>query len=190
MLNIEIWKEIPDLPYDISSHGQVRRHATAAYKHKDKTFVLPYISNKGYVIVNLYLKSKVHKFLLHRLIATAFIPNPDNLPVINHIDGNPLNNSIDNLEWCTQSHNMQHAWVDIPDNERARCASVKRVGASSQYKGVSWSSARKRWCVYVTVDKKRNGLGRFKNEIEAAKAYDIFIKANNLQTKGYSLNFD
>ena len=48
--------------------------------------------------------------LLHRLIAEAFIPNPNNLPIINHIDGNKLNNSIENLEWCTHSQNTLHAY--------------------------------------------------------------------------------
>lgn len=47
---------------------------------------------------------------IHRLTATAFIPNAANLPSINHIDGNKQNNNIENLEWCDQSHNMQHAF--------------------------------------------------------------------------------
>ena len=46
---------------------------------------------------------------LHQLIAQTFIPNPENKPIVNHIDGNTLNNCVSNLEWCTQSENMQHA---------------------------------------------------------------------------------
>lgn len=57
----------------------------------------------GYKIVTLSKDKKKKICLVHRLIAIAFIPNPDNKPNINHIDANPANNSIENLEWCTQS---------------------------------------------------------------------------------------
>ena len=49
-------------------------------------------------------------FKIHRCVAEAYLPNPDNLPVINHKDGNKLNNDVSNLEWCTHSHNTQHAY--------------------------------------------------------------------------------
>jgi hypothetical protein len=131
----------------------------------------------------------MYSFLVHRLIAIAFIPNPDNLPEINHIDGDPLNNNISNLEWCTHQYNMQHAWnTDLHKNYRA-CASVKRKHSTSVYHGVSWSEERKRWCAYVTVNKKRYSMGRFVNEIDAAIAYDDFIKKNAVITTGYKLNF-
>jgi hypothetical protein len=131
----------------------------------------------------------VHKFQVHRLIAKAFIANPDSLNEINHKDGNPLNNAIANLEWCTHRQNIQHAWDTGLLQNRHACASVKRKNSTSKYKGVSWSTGRKRWAVYVSFNKKRHGIGRFKCEIEAAKAYDNFIKENDLIALGYSLNF-
>lgn len=66
---------------------------------------------KGYKYVELYNdKLERKKFSIHRLIALHFIPNPNNYPMINHKDGNTLNNSIDNLEWCTASQNTRHAF--------------------------------------------------------------------------------
>ena len=66
---------------------------------------------KGYKYIELYdLETNHKKFSIHRLIAIHFIPNPNNYPMINHKDGNTLNNSIDNLEWCTASQNTKHAF--------------------------------------------------------------------------------
>lgn len=189
MLNTEIWKEILELPYDISNLGNVRRNSSAPYKHRNKTCVQPYTNNKGYSCIHMYKNSKMHKFQIHRLIAISFITNPNNLPEVNHIDGNILNNSISNLEWCTHQYNMQHAWDTGLHTNRCVNASGKRKGSTSNYKGISWSNERQRWCAYVTFNKKRHGIGRFKDEVEAATAYDDFIKKNDLITKGYKLNF-
>lgn len=76
-------------PATVNYTSRDRRYATVTYceGHKQK---------------NLYV---------HRLVASAFYPNPDNLPQVNHIDGNTRNNRADNLEWCTASHNMRHAYA-------------------------------------------------------------------------------
>lgn len=60
--------------------------------------------------VTLSVKGKIKHCMVHKLVAKAFIPNPNNYEVINHKDGNSLNNHIDNLEWCTVSYNLQHAY--------------------------------------------------------------------------------
>lgn len=63
---------------------------------------------KGYCIIYLYNKDGRKCFLTHRLVANTFIPNPNNLPEVNHKDENPLNNSVDNLEWCTSKYNNNY----------------------------------------------------------------------------------
>ena len=63
------------------------------------------VNNRGYLSV--VVRRKTH--MLHRLVAQAFIPNPDNKPFVNHIDGNKLNNRVENLEWCTTAENNRHA---------------------------------------------------------------------------------
>lgn len=64
----------------------------------------------GYSRLTLCKDGKLHYFNLHRLVAEAFIPNPNKYPCINHIDNDPTNNSIENLEWCTFSMNTRHAY--------------------------------------------------------------------------------
>lgn len=67
------------------------------------------LNNNGYSYVELRINKKKKKGLIHRLVAMAFLDNPDNKPCVNHKDGNKQNNSIENLEWCTYSENMKHA---------------------------------------------------------------------------------
>lgn len=64
--------------------------------------------NNGNGYLRIYIPKIKKRFLLHRLVATAYIPNPDNKPQVNHIDGNKHNNSASNLEWCTGQENMSH----------------------------------------------------------------------------------
>lgn len=97
--------------YKISSLGRVMslpKQAGRQYRHR-KQILSPKITQYGYRAVSLSVNSKVKHIHVHRLIAQAFIPNPENKPFVNHIDGNKLNNSINNLEWCTNDENMKHA---------------------------------------------------------------------------------
>lgn len=68
----------------------------------------PCKNNRGYLKVGLYKERKIYKFTLHRLVAMAFIPNPNNLPQINHKDEDKTNNCIFNLEWCDNEYNMNY----------------------------------------------------------------------------------
>lgn len=64
----------------------------------------------GYLRIQLWEHNHCKYISIHRLVAEEFIPNPTNKPFVNHIDGDKTNNSVDNLEWCTQQENIRHAW--------------------------------------------------------------------------------
>ena len=81
------------------------------FSKKSNKNICQYINNRGYKLVNLCKNGKeVHKFV-HRLVAEAFIPNSHNLPFVNHIDENKLNNYVENLEWCSHKYNMNYGTV-------------------------------------------------------------------------------
>ena len=82
--------------------------AEPSNKRPKGCYLKPWLIGNGYEMVMLFNPKK--KYLVHRLIADAFVPNPKNLPEINHIDGNRLNNKPENLEWVTSKTNKQHAW--------------------------------------------------------------------------------
>lgn len=118
---METWKDIDDFKglYQISNLGNVKsldimlncKGAKGIDKHLRKGRILKkYIGTTGYYNVNLSKNSKSKLKRVHRLVAEAFIPNPDNLPCINHKDGNKLNNDVSNLEWCTYAYNNSEAY--------------------------------------------------------------------------------
>lgn len=93
--------------YEVDSAGRVFSIASDA--HRRKRELKQYQNKNGYMKVNLYDKDgKCKKKYIHRLVAEAFIPNPESKPNINHIDCNVKNNRIENLEWCTQSENVRY----------------------------------------------------------------------------------
>lgn len=96
----EIWKDIKGFKglYKVSNLGNV-------YSFKIEKKMKLHIPEKGYQTVNLFKNKKYKSFKVHRLVAQAFIPNPENKPQVNHIDHNRLNNVASNLEWCTAKEN-------------------------------------------------------------------------------------
>ena len=103
----EVWKDIPDFSnyYLISTHGRLM-----SFKVKAEGHILSQKNSKGdYFTVILQHGGLKRHTRMHRLVAEAFIPNPDNLPEVNHIDGNKQNNHVDNLEWITRKGNANDA---------------------------------------------------------------------------------
>ena len=105
----EIWKDIDGYEglYQVSNLGQVKSIRDKYGNYREK--ILKQGKRKdGYLYVNLYKEGKRKYNLVHRLVANAFIPNPNGYTCVNHKDENPLNNCVSNLEWCTHKYNINY----------------------------------------------------------------------------------
>ncbi len=102
---MENWRFIEaNSDYMVSDHGRI-----LSFKGKSKLIISSSITAKGYEYVAIRQKGIYVGYSVHRLVATAFIPNPKRLPQVNHLDGNKLNNHVANLEWCDAYDNVMHA---------------------------------------------------------------------------------
>lgn len=130
-VSTEIWRDVVGYEgyYQVSNHGNVRALPRTVERRNNTDLSLrgricsKTLSDKGYYTVGLCKNNKMLHFYVHRLVAFAFLPNPNNLNEVNHIDENPINNfvfvnsdgSVDlqksNLEWCTHRYNMNHGTV-------------------------------------------------------------------------------
>lgn len=95
------WKKIDGYNYSVSNTGNVRNDETGK-------ILKPIDVGNGYFRVCLYKDKTGKQMSLHRVVAEAFVPNPEGKPEVNHIDGRPGNNAAENLEWCTRSENHIH----------------------------------------------------------------------------------
>ena len=152
--NREIWKSIDGYAnYEVSNFGRVRNAET-------EKIMKTSLRGGSYLRVVLSKNGVQKSYSVHRLVAQEFVNNPNNKPVADHIDGNPLNNNASNLRWADKSENQ---W-----NRTQRQTNNK----TSIYKGVNFHKVQGMWQVRIQVHRERMHIGYFANEKEAAKAYN------------------
>lgn len=135
---MEFWREIPEScgRYEVSNYGRIRKWTNQRGTPITTPKILKPYSGHGrgrrqhttYCRTHLTLGGRVRSLLVHRLVALAFIPNPNNYPFVNHKDGDGLNNVVDNLEWCNHSMNFRHALLKFP-NKNSKLDAPKRAEA-------------------------------------------------------------
>ena len=106
----EIWKEIKELEgnYSVSSEGRVRSNGLLKGKNSKVRILKTELSSKGYLRVGLTKDGKQKKYLVHRLVAIAFLDNPNNLPDVNNKNEFKTDNRLINLEWMSRKDNMNY----------------------------------------------------------------------------------
>jgi hypothetical protein len=148
----EQWRTIDNYSnYQVSNFGRVRNVGT-------DRILIPSILKNGYRQIGLYKDKKMKKLYVHRLVAQEFIDNPDEKPLVDHIDHNKSNNCINNLRWATKNENQRNM--------------SKHKNSRSIYKGVSFYKRVNKWVAQIRIDGKNKHLGYFENEKDAAKAYN------------------
>lgn len=143
-IKCEIWKPIKEYEgfYEVSNYGNVRSAATkkklAKCNHRG-----------GYLLVSLQVNGNHKMKSIHRLVASAFIKNPDNLRDVNHKDGNKHNNSVENLEWVSHSQNIKHSYQVLKRRRKSNPVVCIETGdtfenlkEASKFAGVSRSAVQ------------------------------------------------
>lgn len=150
---IPVWRAVKGYEglYAVSNTGQVK----SLFRYKK--VLKPNITKRGYCSVELFKDGQSKRLLIHRLVAEAFISNQDNLPQVNHIDENPMNNSADNLEWCTAKYNMNYG-------EGAKARHLKIDYSTEKRKQIARENGKK---VSKPVLQIKNG--QIVNRFESAK---------------------
>lgn len=171
---IETWKDIVGYEglYQVSNLGGVKsleRYRTSKLKNQKQTKINERILRgnvcKGYIRVILSKHGFNNAFSVHRLVATAFIPNNESKPYINHIDGNKQNNTADNLEWCTCNENIKHAYkTGLKKPSTKKKLNLYEVNEIRESKGIYQKDLAKKYGVsQQTISKIINGQ-RWRND--------------------------
>jgi len=132
---IEEWKHIDGFngKYEVSSLGQIK---SLFVKYGKERILKPNTNKQGYLTVSLSKHSEIRTYRVHRIVASVFLDNPENKLHVNHIDGNKLNNTVQNLEWATPLENMTHALENELVNNKNEKNKRSRVVLQSTMDGV------------------------------------------------------
>jgi hypothetical protein len=151
---MEQWKDIKDYEglYQVSNQGNVK-----SLKWGKERLMKPQISRRGYYQINLWRNCKSKTFIVHRLVYQAFKGGLIEGLVIDHINGIPTQNNIENLQQISYREN-------IIKGEHCK-------NTTSKYVGVSWHKPRNKWIAQIGINGKQKNLGYFKCELAAAQAY-------------------
>lgn len=157
------WKLIEgfDGIYSVSNYGDVKNNRTGRLMKQRKT-------EKGYLRVGLTTNGKPKCMRVHRLVAQAFIPNPEDKPEVNHIDFNKENNCVNNLEWVTGKENTKHSLGNRKKSNKNECKNISNTGE----KHISYYSGY----YVVRMFGKKYFCKSFKNIDDAKKCRDEKIK--------------
>ena len=157
----EVWKTVPNYDnYMMSSRGRVK---SLNFNRSGKERLLKQsLAKTGYLVFNLCKEGKRKTFQVHVLVVMTFLGHIScgHKLVVDHIDGNRLNNNLSNLQVITNREN---------------CTKDKK-GGSSKYVGVYWSKAYNKWQAQISINGKSKRLGRFTNELDASEAYQKKLK--------------
>lgn len=160
-LEVEFWLPVPGFEdYEISDLGRVR-----STKRNVTRYLNPYDNGEGYPQIDLRQSGRRRTVKTHRLVAELFLPNFEQLPQVNHRDGNKANNAWTNLEWLSGADNVAHAWAT---------GLVHRAVGISGYRGVTWHPSVNLWQARGQKDRKRLDLGRYLTLQEAIDAVKRF----------------
>lgn len=159
------WKPVKGYEglYEVSSEGEIkslektRKNSKGQYIQKEKMLAQS-LTSTGYKKVELVRNGKKKSLKVHRLVAEAFIPKVEGKPYVNHKDGNQLNNSVDNLEWCTQAENVQHAY-DMGLNGNKLDINWSEVAKQYELGISSGKLAKKYNCSVTTITRNLRNLG-------------------------------
>lgn len=168
---MEEWKAIPGYEgyFEASTEGRIRSVSRVAIgrwgSNRRKSHVLtPNTTHHDYQQVKFSIDGKKSQKLVHRLVAMTFIPNPDNLPQVNHKDGNGANNAVNNLEWCTASDNCLHRNHVLHKYVGRAKKPVKCVETGEVFES-SYQAARvmnfSQSCIYMTCQGKLQKTGGY-----------------------------
>jgi hypothetical protein len=149
--------------YRISSFGRV-------YSVKRNKFLKPKKDKDNYLLVNLYKNGKRKNYKIHRLVAQAFLPNPSNLPQVNHKDENPSNNHLENLEWCDAKYNCNYG----SRTERAISKMVQNPNYQATREKSLKAAHEKLSKPVLQFDKQGKFVAEFPSTREAERATGIY----------------